>query len=272
MIKLTNQDCNNIFIELTLTNKCNFNCSYCCKESFQEIDDYNCFLNYVNVLKIFENRYLNFEIPQIKLVLSGGEPSLFKYLNSLYEYAINLRCIKDITIFTNGVKQINLNSNLISNLNTNFNVSLHKQYKKFHEKIINNYINKKTTFFAVTENNDDLCYYKNIQEKYNIDIHYQILDDIELMVDSRYKDVKDNTMYCDDKLVKFFDIAYILNKFKKVICYNNYYVILPNNEVRFDCSKKCDLNVNNLNIKKMLCDTPNCHMNSLSIKKMYLLD
>jgi len=124
---------NNINLEIEVTNKCNFNCSYCCANAVtsNELDfrQLKYFLKYL--FKISKN---NFQI-----IITGGEPFLYKNLNDLLLFLNNNNKVIGINLLTNLSKINDLSVfNKYSKLNFILS-SIHKEYYNYYLKNIKYY-------------------------------------------------------------------------------------------------------------------------------------
>lgn len=84
-----------------ITDFCNLRCKHC----YQEIFDRRNELSYNELIKIIYN-IVNFlekeKFDSLYINLTGGEPLIFPYLNSLLEELDRIEIVKEISIITNG--------------------------------------------------------------------------------------------------------------------------------------------------------------------------
>jgi len=98
-----------LLVTLYLTFRCNFKCSYCC--SLSNSKRYHQDIKLDDAFKVID-RIRDFEKPVV-LTLLGGEPTLYKDLYKIINYAEAVDNIKVIELYTNGSKEIKLSPKLI---------------------------------------------------------------------------------------------------------------------------------------------------------------
>ena len=102
--------------ELILTSRCNFNCPYCRGVNEEDKGDISIYEAY-NTILMWTNEGLK------NIRFSGGEPTLYKYLENLVTFS-SINNIEKIAISTNGSNNLKYYKNLIKLGVNDFSISL----------------------------------------------------------------------------------------------------------------------------------------------------
>jgi len=116
-------DDNRMKVEWQLSNRCNFNCSYCSeythnnKLPYRDLSDY----------KMVVNKLKKFTEKEIWISITGGEPCIYPELKPLLQYCID-KHINFLSLCTNGSQTTKYYIDLMKYLN-NIIFSYHFEYK-----------------------------------------------------------------------------------------------------------------------------------------------
>lgn len=161
------------YVSINLTNRCNLNCKYCTASvPFTTVKN-DITLSTVKYVVKMINMYLSSF--NIYIILTGGEPLVYPYLNETVNLLYTIKNISRIDICTNGtlpLKNVVENNSLVFySLSYHANVIYQKQLVDYHKNFIEN-------LNLITSNNfmynikflDDFTSGNNIKSNYLNDI------------------------------------------------------------------------------------------------------
>ena len=186
----------------SLVEYCNYQCSYCSAKS-PSIKDSNQYIDYNNIIKIFDKL---FSLKRDKYIigLAGGEPTLHPNFLDIINYLNNSNQPIQVYIMTNGTKDLNFFENvfkLSSNIDFGLCISLHMEYYnnnklEYYEKLIdicNKYkvnIEFKLLFHPEYENESKIVFetFTNLMKDkiLNLRVHFIFDKNNNNKIDSRY--------------------------------------------------------------------------------------
>ncbi len=179
---------NIITLEIEITNKCNFNCSYCCAEANKTNNELN-FKDLILFLKyLFKKSSYSFQI-----IITGGEPLLYKKLNELLFFLNFSKLVRNISLLTNLSK---INYKFINKIPNKLNFilsSIHLEYYDYYLKNIN-------FFKEIIQKLNN----KNIHVEFNVLLkNFDNLTDFELNELQKLKKILQNLNSLNSKLLTF---------------------------------------------------------------------
>lgn len=215
-------------IDLYLSPKCCFNCEYCyVKNDYRDIktiplQDAFYFIDCIS------------KAQNVNLSLLGGEPTLYKDLNSVIDYAVNK--VDELELYTNG--STDLSKFHLDKLKTV--ISIHpRYYKKFKNRFLSNieYLDKNKFHYQIRlimENTD-------LTEIYNDLKNYDFLKEFVYSPSGNYFILPDS--FTDEKTFrvggKLIDINEYVEKYfkpkKPYLCMMNSFAVLSNGNVEKYC-------------------------------------
>jgi len=175
-----------ITLELEITNKCNFKCSYCCAEARTSNEmNYKYLILFLKYLfKVSKNKF--------QIVITGGEPLLYKNLSKLLNFLDASKSVQNISLLTNLSK---INNNFIEGLPEKLNFilsSIHTEYYDYYLKNIG-FFNK----IIQTLNS------KNIHVEFNVLLkNFDELNNSDFVELQKLKKIL-NKLSADSKLLTF---------------------------------------------------------------------
>lgn len=225
-------------IDLYLSPLCNFKCDYCYVKS-----------NYASTQNLPLKTALYFidcisKAQNVNLSFLGGEPTLYKELNTVIDYAYNK--VDELELYTNG--STDLTRLHLDKLKTV--LSIHpRYYKRFRQRFLSNieYLDKSNLNYqirVVMENSD-------LSEIYNDLKDYQYLKEYIYSPTENYFILPDNFTEDKDFCIgdRHIGISEYVEKYfkpkKPYMCMMNSFVVLSNGDVEKYCSSS-DLTVGNL--------------------------
>ena len=229
-----------------LSTNCNFRCSYC--DTRHEYPNYKPIklehaFKFIDDISVLNN---------VNLSLVGGEPTLYKDLNSVIDYSVDK--IQELELYTNG--SVNLEKFHLNNLKTV--ISIHPFfYKRYRNQILRNIQYLETCGFnfqiRLMLEPQDLTLIMNDLNKYDV-INFRIFDPCtNQFILTNYTE-NNKVIFVGNDLISIDDYIKKYHKPKKpYLCLMNSFLILPNGNVEKYCTTE-DKVIGNLFDKNVFKD------------------
>lgn len=211
-------------IKITLTNECNFSCSYC---SLFYKDKNRISLE--SLLKIIKKMKDITNYKEYKIIITGGEPTVYKYFRVFIDNLIDIFKDKKLLISLNSNLSNIENLQYISNKNTNLNLFL-----SYHAAFTSSQI-----------------FYDNFKKIYNKNTNYTIA----IMIENTSNIFEDIT-FLKNKLNNYNNVQVTLSTIQNI---KNYY---NNFEFKHKINSSELFNYKSVNTKNLKC---NCIINHIWI-------
>jgi len=250
------------FIEWILTDECNFKCSYCFRLNNKRfIDNKKILLTLENIIN-FSKKH------KLKIILTGGEPTILKNFNNILITLLDNNI--DFDLNTNGTGLYKISKNVLEKIKM-VSVSWHLEYlsEKQILDLCRNFSNINININIVITNKN-INYFRNnkIFEKINnIGIEYTIVKDIYFdnkdlsilseLLHTNGNSILNKNLKINDQLYSIVDLELKTNLFKKCICFNNFITIDPNGKIYLSCDSNKFYNNLDSVPNKILCNK-NC--------------
>lgn len=246
-----------IEINLYITSICQFKCPYCYsryenKNKWNKIMELNLINNIIyNIKKIPYN---------FSISLLGGEPTLHPHFNKIVDELTHCENIKEVLIYTNGVKHIDIINNKVKVVFA-FHPTENNEFLK--ENILHCKCNKKISLSLVENFKDEIVKMYNFAKDNCIEIEPTFISNPKskkCKIPDIIPSEKIRVYEFDDKLYNLTEVYdKHLDHFKNWKCYINSYEIDVDGECRRECSKN-KYNINNI-FKNMKYDYIICKYN-----------
>ena len=122
---------NDIFyINLSLTNYCNYQCSYCCAE-IPPVNKTSIFESQETIINTL-NRLFNFNYKKYFIILTGGEPTIYPNFLDIVKYINSIEKTIYLNIISNGSRSCNYYEELFKSVSNikhfTLRISIHLEY------------------------------------------------------------------------------------------------------------------------------------------------
>lgn len=233
-------------IDLMISTNCNFRCSYC--DTRHEYPNYKPIklehsFKFIDDISVLNN---------VNLSLVGGEPTLYKELNSIIDYSEDK--VQELELYTNG--SVNLEKFHLNNLKTIISIHPHF-YKRYRGQILRNiqYLESCGFNFQIRLmlEPQDLTLIMNDLNKYDV-INFRIFDPYTNQFLLTNYTENNKVIFVGDDLISIDDYIKKYYKPKKpYLCLMNSFLVLPNGNVEKYCTTE-DKVIGNLFDKNVFKD------------------
>lgn len=125
--KLDDTDIDDVLkINISLTNRCNQQCSYCIADTPNDINKYDIKKEYIKYF--FYHMKKNNILDKFRVNLLGGEPTLYKDINYILDSVLNNYPNTKTKLITNGTATTDYYENIMNNYHSRLDISYHPKF------------------------------------------------------------------------------------------------------------------------------------------------